>query len=166
VATLAIVGLLTSLAAPALHSLLLKNRMTTVVNHLMGALNLARSESIKRNAVVAICKSSDGASCSDEAGWKNGWIVFTDDDNNHEVDAGETVIHVQQSLEGGMTLRYGETGRYSYVRYNPSGEAWPAATFTVCDGRGADSAKAIIVYWAGRPRVSTKTSDGKVLKCP
>ena len=163
--TLAIAGLLLGLAAPALRSLSLNNRMTAAVNQLMGELNLARSESIKRNAVVAICKSSNGTTCYDEAAWHKGWIVFTDNNNNHAVDAGETVIHVQQALEGNLTLRYGETGKYSYVRYNPTGEAWPGATFTFCDGRGADSAKAVIVYWTGRPRVSTKTSDGKALNC-
>ena len=140
-------------------------RMTAAANQLMGHLSLARSEAIKRNAMVAMCKSKDGASCSDESAWQKGWIVFADDNNNHKLDAGETVIHVQQALEGNLTLRYGETGKYSYVRYNPSGEAWPGATFTFCDGRGANNAKAVIVYWTGRPRVSTKTSEGKPLNC-
>jgi type IV fimbrial biogenesis protein FimT len=140
-------------------------RMTAAANQLMGHLSLARSEAIKRNAMVALCKSKNGVSCSDESAWQEGWIVFTDDNNNHEVDAGEIVIHVQQALEGNLTLRYGETGKYSYVRYNPSGEAWPGATFTFCDGRGVDNAKAVVVYWTGRPRVSTKTSEGKPLNC-
>ncbi len=148
-----------------MSSLLQDARMTAAANQLMGQLSLARSEAIKRNAMVVLCKSKNGTSCSDESAWQKGWIVFTDDNNNHEVDAGETVIHVQQALEGNLTLRYGETGKYSYVRYNPSGEAWPGATFTFCDGRGADNAKAVVVYWTGRPRVSTKTSEGKPLNC-
>ena len=151
--------------AMGMSSLLQDARMTAATNQLMGHLSLARSETIKRNAMVALCKSKNGASCSDESAWQEGWIVFTDDNNNHKVDAGETVIHVQQALEGNLTLRYGETGKYSYVRYNPSGEAWPGATFTFCDGRGADNAKAVVVYWTGRPRVSTKTSEGKPLNC-
>ncbi len=151
--------------AMGMSSLLQDARMTAAANQLMGHLSLARSEAIKRNAMVALCKSKNGTSCSDESAWQKGWIVFTDDNNNHEVDAGETVIHAQQALEGNLTLRYGETGKYSYVRYNPSGEAWPGATFTFCDGRGADNAKAVVVYWTGRPRVSTKTSEGKPLNC-
>ena len=152
--------------AIGMSGLLQKVRLTTGVNQLMAELNLARSEAIKRNAMVALCKSKNGASCSDESAWQEGWIVFTDNNNNHEVDTGETVIHVRQALVGNLTLRYGETGKYSYVRYSPSGEAWPGATFTFCDRRGADSAKAVVVYWNGRPRVSTKTSEGKRLNCP
>ncbi len=139
--------------------------MTTAVNQLMGDLNLARSESIKRHAVVTLCKSSDGATCADDGGWQSGWVVFTDDNNNHVVDAEEAVIRVQQQLDGNLKLRYGETGRYGYVRYKPDGEAWAGATFSFCDRRGASKAKGVIVYWTGRPRVSSKTSEGKPLSC-
>jgi type IV fimbrial biogenesis protein FimT len=140
-------------------------RMTTAVNQLIGDLSLARSESIKRQTVVTLCKSGDGASCADDGGWHNGWIVFADENNNHAVDADEAIIHVQQRLDGNLTLRYGETGSYGYVRYKPNGEAWPGATFSFCDGRGASKAKGVIVYWTGRPRVTFKTSEGKPLSC-
>ena len=147
------------------NGLVQETRMTAAVNQLMGTLSLARSEAIKRSAMVVLCKSNDGASCSNEVSWKSGWIVFADENNNHKVDINEPLISVQQALEGNMSLRYGETGAYSYVRYNATGEAWPGATFTFCDGRGAEKAKAVIVYWSGRPRVSTKTSEGKPLQC-
>ena len=140
-------------------------RMTTAVNQLLGDLSLARSESIKRQTVVTLCKSSDGATCADDARWHDGWIVFADENNNHDVDADEAVIRVQQRLDGNLTLRYGETGSYGYVRYKPNGEAWPGATFSFCDRRGASKAKGVIVYWTGRPRVTLKTSEGKPLHC-
>jgi type IV fimbrial biogenesis protein FimT len=153
------------LGAIGMNSLVQDAHMTATVNLLMGDLSLARSEAIKRNTIIALCKSDNGSSCSSDTAWNNGWIVFTDDNNNHDVDAGETVVRVQQALEGNLALRYGETGTYTYVRYNPSGEAWPGATFSFCDNRGADKAKAIIVYWTGRPRVSARTSDDKPLSC-
>lgn len=160
----AVAGIL-SLGAVGMNGLVQDARMTATVNQLMGDLNLARSEAIKRNTIIALCKSDNGASCTTDAAWNKGWIVFTDDNNNHDVDAGETVVRVQQVLEGSLTLRYGETGTYSYVRYNPSGEVWPGATFSFCDNRGADKAKAIIVYWTGRPRVSSVSSSNGPLTC-
>ena len=153
------------LGAVGMTGMVQNARMTATVNQLMGDLSLARGEAIKRNTIIALCKSDNGTSCSKKTAWNKGWIVFTDDNNNHELDPGETVIRVQQLLEGNLSLRYGETGAYSYVRYNPSGEAWPGATFSFCDNRGAAKAKAIIVYWTGRPRVSAKTSEGKPLSC-
>ncbi len=164
IVTSAVAGVL-GVGAIGVTGLVQDARMTTSVNLLMADLNLARSESIKRHAMVALCKSRDGAACSDEAGWHEGWIVFADENNNHAVDTDETVIRVQQRLEGGLKLRYGETGKYGYVRYKPDGEAWPGATFSLCDGRGAPKAKGVIVYWSGRPRVSAKTSEGKPLSC-
>lgn len=146
-------------------SLMQDTRMTTAVNSLMGDLALARSTAITRNAMVTVCKSRDGSSCTDAAAWHEGWLVFADDNNNHDIDAGEMILHVQERLTGDMKLRYGETGGYHYVRYNSTGEAWPGATFTFCDRRGAQNAKAVVVYWTGRPRVSAKTSEGKPLRC-
>lgn len=154
-----------AVGAVGMVSLVQDARMTAIVNQLMGDLNLARSEAIKRNQIVALCKSVDGISCSREGSWNSGWIVFTDDNNNHNIDADENKIRVQQALDGKLTLRYGETGSYYYVRYNASGEAWPGATFSFCDDRGAAKAKAVIVYWTGRPRVSAKTSEGRPLRC-
>jgi type IV fimbrial biogenesis protein FimT len=162
--TTAVAGVL-GLGAVSMTGMVQDARMTAAVNQLMGDLNLARSEAIKRNTIIALCKSDNGSSCSEDTAWNEGWIVFTDDNNNHDVDAGETVVRVQQALEGNLTLRYGETGTYTYVRYNPSGEAWPGATFSFCDSRGADKAKAVIVYWTGRPRVSARTSENKPLSC-
>ena len=162
--TSAVAGIL-SLGAVGMNGLVQDTRMTAMVNQLMGDLNLARSEAIKRGAPITLCKSNDGASCSDEAAWRDGWMVFTDPNKNREVDAGEIIIHMQQALTGDMTLRYGETGTYTYVRYNSSGEASRAATFTFCDNRGADKAKAVIVYWTGRPRVSSASSSNGPLTC-
>jgi len=153
------------IGAVGMASLVRDARMTTAVNQLMGDLSLARSESIKRRAVVTLCKSSDGATCTAAGGWQNGWIVFADDNDNQDVDADEAVIRVQQQLDGNLRLRYGETGKYRYVRYKPDGEVWPGATFSFCDRRGAAKAKGVIVYWTGRPRVSSKTSEGKPINC-
>jgi len=162
--TSAVAGVL-GIGAVGMTSLIQETRMTAAVNLLIGDLGLARSESIKRQAVVTLCKSSDGATCADDGGWHNGWIVFADENNNHDVDADEAIIRVQQRLDGNLTLRYGETGSYGYVRYKPNGEAWPGATFSFCDRRGASKAKGVIVYWTGRPRVTRKTSEGKPLHC-
>lgn len=153
------------LGAVGMTGLVQDTQMTAQVNQMMGYLHLARSEAIRRHKTVVLCKSSNGTSCSTQASWNEGWIIFADDNNNHDADPDETVIRVQQKLEGNLNLRYGNTGTYSYVRYNPSGEAWPGATFTFCDHRGANKAKAVIVYWTGRPRVSARTSANAPLSC-
>lgn len=161
--TLTVAGILTATAAPVIRDMTYEQRLATQVNELFGDLQLARSEAIKRSAQVTVCKSSNGSACSGTADWQNGWIVFVDTDGDETVDSGETVIRVRQTLEGGATLRYGTS--YDYVYYKSDGSAWPNATFTFCDARGASGARAIIVTQAGRARISNKSSSGGALSC-
>jgi len=76
VITLAIVGILATLALPNLQGFIRNNRVVSESGNFRAALLLARSEAIKRNGVVAICASSDGASCVGT--WNDGWLVFVD----------------------------------------------------------------------------------------
>lgn len=162
----AIAGVLLSLATPALRSLALKNHMTTEVNVLMAVLNSTRGEAIKRGSTVTVCTSLNGTNCSDDSGWREGWIVFADLNKNHVLDDGETVIRVQQGWQGPLALRYGGPKEsYSYLTYYPEGYARPNATFTFCDSRGPAKAKTILINTVGRPRTSTKDSENKQPDC-
>ncbi len=57
--TLVVAAILLTLAAPNLTSFLKRDRLATQANDLLADLALARSEAIKRGAVVVVCKSSD-----------------------------------------------------------------------------------------------------------
>ncbi len=159
---LAVTGIVTG-GAPAVQSLVHEQRLVVHVNQLFGDLQLARSEAIKRAAQVTLCKSNDGTTCSNAALWHEGWIVFLDANGNETVDAGETIVRVGQALPGSVSLRYGTN--YRYVYYKPDGSAWPNATFTFCDPRGAFNARAILITQAGRARISDKASNGSALEC-
>lgn len=174
VTAVAIVGVLISLATPTLRSLSLNNRMSAEVNGLMAALHTTRSEAIKRGLAVTVCKSPNGTKCSDDSEWREGWIMFTDPNENHKLDAGEIVIRVQQGWQGELALRYGgPKASYAYLTYYPEGYARPNATFTFCDNRGYAKAKAILINTVGRPRSSTAVlntsyaidSENKSLVC-
>lgn len=70
--TLAVVGILAAVAAPAMLSLINGNRLTGTASELTASLQLARSEAVRRSSRVTICGSSDGATCG--ADWSR-WIV-------------------------------------------------------------------------------------------
>ena len=141
-------------------------RMTSEVNQLMGHLNLARSEAIKRGHPVTMCKSNTGTNCTKSSHWRDGWIVFADKNEKAVVNAGDEMIFVQQRLPGNITLRYGG-GKASedYVTYYPLGYARPNATFAFCDSRGSQKAKSSIMGPTGRPRSHTKDGDNKTIDC-
>ncbi|HEV7800661.1 MAG TPA: GspH/FimT family pseudopilin, partial [Burkholderiales bacterium] len=97
---IAIVGILTTIAAPYLRDTVLNARMVAMVNDTLADLNIARSEAVKRNTRVGLCPSVDRVTCAGNAQWARGWIVFEDTDRNGTRDApGEEIIKVTSALE-------------------------------------------------------------------
>lgn len=156
--TLALVSIAMMIGVPALQSGVASFRLTSATNSYFSNLMLTRSEAIKRKARVVMCKSADGASCTNLGAWDQGWLVFHDANNNAKVDPGEQVLDRQSALGGGIRLR-GNQPVASYVSYTPLGEtsytsgAFQAGTFTVCHP-SADGANAreIVIANSGRPR--------------
>ena len=60
----------------------------------------------------------------------------------------------------------------AFILYRPNGRVMNASVngsageFTVCDERGADRAKVMIIELSGRPRMSEKLADGSAPSCP
>lgn len=164
VVSLAIAALLTTTAF-SLRPLLLDGRLTTQVNVLFTDLSYARGEAVKRGRRVALCRSATGSSCSGQARWQDGWIVFVDDNANNQLDAGELLLKTQGALAPGISLRYGETGAISLLAYSATGNMTRDGTFTFCDERGPAKARGIIISYTGRARVSATASDNRPLRC-
>lgn len=74
--TLIIIAIVVSIAVPNFRDFIQHTRATTESNRIVGALNLARSEAVKRGTAVSVCPSSDQATCSGNSDWEKGWIVF------------------------------------------------------------------------------------------
>lgn len=103
--TLAIAAIVLGMAAPAMRDMLQNGRITSQANDLLTALNIARSEAVKRAIPTTVCRSSDMTSCSAGAGsWAIGWIVFDDRNGNAIVDGDDTVLRARQKLDGNPTL--------------------------------------------------------------
>ena len=78
--TLTVAVILMTIAVPSFRDALIRNRLTTYTNDLVGAINYARAEAIKRGQSVTLCKSTTGSACTTTTGsqWENGWIAFVD----------------------------------------------------------------------------------------
>lgn len=164
VVTVAVVTIVLTVGVPAFREMMQENRLRAYVNEFLAALNLARSEAIKRGVRVSLCKSADGANCTTAHGYEQGWIVFVDPGNppgatTPTVDPGEAVIQVYAALAGDVRLT-GNTPVRSYVSYTPEGLSrllnggFQAGTLTLC---AAPRARAIIINSMGRARVAEAT---------
>jgi type IV fimbrial biogenesis protein FimT len=77
--SLTVAGILLAVAIPAFRTLTASSRLTTQVNDIVGAINLARSEAIKRNTSIELCRvaSPTATACATSTdAWAN-WMVET-----------------------------------------------------------------------------------------
>ena len=100
VVVMAIAATLMAIAVPSYRYVTNANRIAAEVNGLLGDLQYARGEAIKEGQTVTVCVSSNGTSCSGAAvaTWQNGWIVFSDANNDHTVDGGDVILRVQNTF--------------------------------------------------------------------
>lgn len=80
-----IAGLLLAVAVPSMRAFVQNSRMTGAANDLVRALQVSRSEAIKRRRNVVLCTSDDplaaAPACADED-TLNGWVVFVDSNSD------------------------------------------------------------------------------------
>jgi type IV fimbrial biogenesis protein FimT len=123
-----IVGILASIAIPSYKYFINSNRVASEVNGLVGDLMYARSEAIKEGSPVSVCVASTGSTpaapaCAAAAttSWQSGWIVFSDPNNDHTLDNGDTVLHVQSAFAG--TDTFTASGSIGWISFNREGFA-------------------------------------------
>ncbi len=161
--TLAVSGLLLTLAIPSFADLVLDARLTATVNRVVHGMHVARQEALKSGTDVVLCRSPGGLQCDHNAPWNAGLIVFLnrDRDDPPRVDPGEPVLQVEGRLPVGSI----QANRRAFI-FRPSGLRSVNGTLTFCDRRGTGRARAVVVSYTGRPRAtSAATADG-ASKCP
>lgn len=160
-------GLLLSMAVPAMDLFVSNARQTGAYNDFVSTIHQARSTAVTTNTRVTVCPSSNGTNCEAVA-WSEGWIVFADPDSDRNVDANETIIAANGSVDG-LTVKSTEFA--TFMMYRPNGRVMNASlngssgAFTLCDDRGADHAKVMIIDLSGRPRFSKTMADGSSPSC-
>ncbi len=116
--TLLITAILAGVALPSFIELINANVIVSQSNRFTTTINLARSEAIKRNTPVLICKRSD-LSCSTSANWEDGWIVFADSDGDETLDSGEEIRYFDP-LRSSYTLR-DQSGTLNWLAFQANG---------------------------------------------
>ncbi|MGA7179917.1 MAG: GspH/FimT family pseudopilin [Thiobacillaceae bacterium] len=122
--TLAVAAILLVIGVPQFQSVINRNQVAAVTNNFVSALSSARSEAAKGGAITTLCMSSNGAACTGNSGWANGWIIWSDRNNNGALDNGE-IIGVQGPLIAGKATVGG--GAQTSFSFNGQGALTTAA---------------------------------------
>jgi type IV fimbrial biogenesis protein FimT len=170
--TLSIAGVLLAVGLPSLSRLIANNRVATQTNEFVGALNLARSEAVRRSHGVSI-RSSGGT-----IDFASGWKVFKDTNlDGADPTTASDVLRESNGVSGNITVKrvtrtgahctgtYADaTGGDPFVVFNSRGgnDAGGPAFFRICDA-GNSSVKGRIVQVGTVGKVSL---DCATITCP
>ncbi|MGV8897619.1 MAG: GspH/FimT family pseudopilin [Burkholderiaceae bacterium] len=134
---LAIVAILTTLAAPSFKRLIQSITISSSVNTFLSDMRYARSESIRRGGGLVMCRSDapedanptcNNGSGPDGNGWVSGWIIFHARDNTEVQASAETLLRVQSPItaidsireEGDASTEFRFTATGRFLNLNPA----------------------------------------------
>lgn len=174
-----LMAILASFALPAFQSFIASSRLTAESNELLAGMNLARSEAVRLQRRVLLCRAaatngavtfSAASGCvttNDSEPWQ-GWAVFVDDDTSGDINGTERVVRVQAISGNGLNLISDAAlaGAGNRIAFRPDGLArghgslaLQTAQVRVCDTSGSlDSNNMRTVSLASGSRMSVSRS--------
>lgn len=168
--TLAIAAIVLVVGVPGMREFLWQSSLTTNINSLASALNVARSEAVARGRTVSVCRSNNPTSatpsCTTAAGsWATGWVVFVnrDSDSPAAIDAGETVLQAFEGLDTGESLTTSATFQHS-VSFSPEGIADGAGEFVLCKNNDTAYLRSVEIERSGHIFQGRRQNNGSIIR--
>lgn len=145
-------------AVPAMSDLYLSYRLSGYATSFVASAQTARSEAIRSNRRVTLCRSSDASTCASSGGWESGWIVIQDADGDGTRATGEQLIQTQQALASGYSVT---SDSANLLSFEATGFGSTSAIFTLCRATPSvgTSQRRITVGTTGRVTVETTTGS-------
>jgi type IV fimbrial biogenesis protein FimT len=165
-----VAAILAAIALPSFRDMSYNSNVTELTNLLVGDLNTARSEAVRRGTMVGVISNSSG--------WASGWYIETDGDFRGDgtfvtppVSAGKDVVIVNRGAiptNGYALTTKAGTGASTQVVFTAQGTLYKATTFdiNVCrpDKKAARS-KRISVVGSGMTSSRPDTTGSPAPAC-
>ena len=123
---LAVVGVLSVLAIPAMGDFIAKWQMSNTINSFTGSMRVARTESVARSKPVVLCRTENNdQTCHEGGNLSTGWMVFADNDRDENFTNGDEVI-IEQGRQRGVAVAIEADGgnkikKFTGFVYHPNG---------------------------------------------
>lgn len=160
--TIAIAGILLTLALPELRAFVLSNRLSTDVNSFVGLVNYARSEAIVRNQDVVICpRTNGGITCAADQFWGQYELqAFVDINGNGERNATDILLKsISATDTSGAQRRITRSAGVGVIRFSAAGFSQTAHRFDIHAVGDAEFelryGRSVCISRPGRARVTT-----------
>ncbi|ROU00671.1 prepilin-type N-terminal cleavage/methylation domain-containing protein [Marinobacter sp. R17] len=142
--TLAVLAIVISIAAPSFSNMTANNRITSTTNTLVGMLNLARAEAVKRARVVQVSPVTG-------TNWSTGAVVWEDLNGDGTRQAGE-IIRTDPLASGGVTI-----SASAAIRFTGGGLSSTNPQIDICDDRSGETGRRVSISTGGRVRSEALT---------
>lgn len=160
-----IATLLITIAAPSFARFMANNDMKIQTTALVQSLAIARQTALNQGHIVQVCGLADKASvkCMSRRGrnrsWTDGWMLFTDINENGSFDASDEIVRVYES-SGATKIVFNQNGR---LRFFPNGSA-RSAGFYLCN-ENAKIDRRIFLLHSGRTRSTDTLLESRKKTC-
>jgi type IV fimbrial biogenesis protein FimT len=145
-----IASILATLAVPSFTEFMNNTRQSSMRAQLQADLNRARSEAIKRNARILVCKANvAGSGCDNSTNWNDGWLVCRDVDADDACDATTATDPNPLVLRGALNANLSLTTTSAIVRFNAIGTANADTTISFGGSWGGAQTKTLRVKATG-----------------
>lgn len=142
--TLVVVAILLAVGIPSFQAIFMNNRLATQANELIGAVNLARSEAIKRGGQVTLRASAGG--------FQNGWCVHLDNScNGANIIRQFPAMNQMDVVSGAVTIAFNGQGQ----KANPPGLINIALSPTGCTSGTPNLSRTVSIANTGRASVTS-----------
>jgi type IV fimbrial biogenesis protein FimT len=158
---LALLGILVSMAAPAVSDLRARHQVQAQAEGFLSSLVLARSEALRRQQRVSLCAQAVHTTCDALGRWQQGWLVFVDVNDNGLREAEEALLEVHAALPAAVRLDASSTAK-AYFSYGSEGRsasttgAFMAATWRFCSASLPEGWQ-VVSNALGKPRIEKYT---------
>lgn len=160
--TMTIAAILLGVGIPSFINTIRTNRLAASTNEVVSALMYARSEAVKRNLPIAMCRSSNGTACAaaGTGGWEIGWMTYVDANSDSSYTSGETVLNVHEAMNSSLSA-VGNNNVINQILFNSLGlmpGGMGAIKIKFADDAADANVRYICVASSGRPRLIPKGS--------
>ena len=153
--TITIAAILLMLGIPSFTTFIGNQKLIATASEFYSAVNLTRSEAIKRGARVDLVPNN-GVS------WNSGWTVFIDVNSNQLVESSETILFKHDAISSDITIASTSINPYiSYIgngrtRTNVSSQTPGPCTVSFTY---ATTIRRVAINFLGRSRICNPSND-------
>jgi type IV fimbrial biogenesis protein FimT len=157
--TITLISILLTLAFPVYKHLALELRLFILTEQVRSTLDYARSEAIRHQSVITICKSKDGKNCSGR--WKDGWIVLINKSSSSIKNG--SLLFVYPALSYWGFLEWHGFRSDNYLQLYPNGSSQNGSFIVCVNAFSQKIARLIKISQTGRIRIDRENTRN--LKC-